>query len=260
MSRRVVSIAVALVLTLTVVTSATAISGGVVDGTTHPNVGALVVRDAGGEYGRLCSGVLISPTVFLTHAFCVGDLENVEAEGGRFYVTFDPILDVERSRFHRVSASVVHPDVHWPSFRNMYGVAVLDRPVRGITPAQLPTLELLDTADLSEPLTVVGYGEAADCSGSSRCTRSHDGARRWAYVEIAGLNADTIELQTNAAATGAGGLCRGDNGAPLFRGDTNVVVAVGAAAPTGDCHAVTFAYRNDTALAQSFLDDFAPVP
>jgi hypothetical protein len=175
-------------------------------------------------------------------------------------VTFDPVLDPERSRFRRVSASVVHPDVHWPSFRNMYGIAVLARPVRGVPPAQLPTLELLDTVDLSEPLTVVGYGEAADCSGTGPCLRSYDGVRRWANVEVAGLNPDTIEPQTNSAATGEGGLCRGDNGAPLFLGDTNVVVGVGSAAPTGDCHAVMFAFRNDTALARSFLDDFAPVP
>jgi hypothetical protein len=257
---RVTLIAVVLVLPLTVATSATAISGGTVDGTTHPNVGALLVRAPSGEYGRLCSGVLISPTAFLTHAFCVGDLESVEAEGGRFYVTFDSVIDVDRGRFNRVAGSVVHPDVHWPSFRNVYGIAVLARPVRGVTPAQLPTLGLLDTIDVSEPLTAVGYGESADCSGAGQCTRSYDGVRRWAPVEIAGLNPDTIELQTNAAATGAGGLCRGDNGAPLFHRDTNVVVGVAAAAPTGGCHAVMFAYRNDTALARSFLDDFAPVP
>lgn len=255
--------ALACALVLVAVPNATAISGGVPDGTAHPNVGALVVHDATGQPMRLCSGVLISPTAFLTHAFCVGDVASIQAEGGRAAVTFDPALDFERledSKFHRVSGSVVHPDINWASFANAYGIAVLAKPVRGISPAELPTLELLDSADRSEPLTVVGYGEAADCSGSGRCVTSHDGARRWAYIEIAAVSRDVLELQMNAAATGDGGVCRGDNGAPLFLGESNVVVAVAAAVATGQCHAITFAYRNDTPVARSFLDDFAPVP
>jgi hypothetical protein len=247
--------ALAAVLLLTAVPNATAISGGTPDGSAHPYVGALVMRDAGGEPFRLCTGVLIGPAAFLTHAFCIGDVESVLEGGGQVDVTFDDALDLETSTFHAVSESFVHPDAHWASFRNMYGVAVLDESVN-IEPAELPTSQLLDSIDPADQLTVVGYGEAVDCSGAGRCTHSHDQARWQAEVAIAGIGPDVIVLQINPAATGQGGTCRGDNGAPVFLGDTDTVVAVGAAATGGQCHAVTFAFRNDTDVAMPFLEDF----
>jgi hypothetical protein len=248
-------IAAACALLLAAVPNATAISGGVADESDHPSVGALLMRDASGEPFRLCAGVLIAPTAFLTHAFCIGDVESILEDGGQVDVTFDDVLDLESSTFHPVAASVVHPAAHWSSFRNMYGIALLDEGV-AIEPAELPQPQLLDTIDPADVLTIVGYGEAVDCSGPGRCTHSHDQVRRQAEVAIAGSGPDVLVLQINPAATSGGGTCRGDNGAPVFLGDTNVVVAVGAAASGGQCHAVTFAFRNDTDVAMPFLEGF----
>lgn len=67
-----VSVLVFLVALL-VVTPALSITFGELDGEQHPNVGALLVAwpYPDGSIDVICSGTLISPTVFLTAAHCV---------------------------------------------------------------------------------------------------------------------------------------------------------------------------------------------
>lgn len=238
---------------------AKAITGGVADGTTHANVGALVMRDASGEIVRLCSGVLISPTAFLTMAFCIGDTGNVIADGGRVDVTFDPVLDTSTSTLHPVSGVDIHPNVHWASFGNMYGVATLATPVAGITPAALPTPGLVDSLGESD-LTVVGYGGAADCSGTGRCVTAGDATRRRAIAHLRAVNPDVVVVGLNASATAGAGVCFGDLGAPYFLGGSNVVVAISGGFAGHSCNAIAWAYRTDIEIASTFLEDFASAP
>jgi hypothetical protein len=120
---------------------------------------------------------------------------------------------------------------------------VLARPVRGVTPAQLPTLQQLASIKKGQTLTVVGYG-------------SND--RRFAEVTITKIDSGMITLLNNTNATGQGGAC-GDGGSPYFLGDSNVAVGV-ADGETGRCNAISCAFRNDTETARSFIDDFASVP
>ena len=237
---------------------AEAISNGTLDGNAHPNVGVIVLRDSDGNFFHFCSGVLISPTAFLTVPSCAGDVEYAQSIGGEAAITFDPSPDAS-SKFRTVQAGYVHPEVNFTNGFNLYGVAVLAKPVQGITPAKLPTLDQLAHLKKNQQLTVVGYGFAADCSASGPCDYDFDWTRRSATATMAAIDPGTIELQLNATATGQGRVCSGDEGAPYFLGTSNVAVAVSDGF-TGQCHAISWAWRNDTAVARSFLDDFVAVP
>jgi hypothetical protein len=221
---------------------------GDLDGNAHPNVGVMLVEDEDGRISEFCSGVLISPTEFLTNYNCPGAVDFAQSIGGRAVITFDPVLVwPDGSRLRTVEAGYIHPDANPRNGTNLYGIAVLARPVRGITPAQLPTLQQLASVTKAQPLTVVGYGSA-------------DGARRSATASIAAIDPGTIELQNNTRANGQGGVC-GDGGAPYFLGDSNVAVAVSdGETGHGHCHSISWAFRNDIETARSFLDDFVSVP
>jgi hypothetical protein len=250
--------AAVLVVALAAAPPVGAISGGVLDGNAHPNVGVMNVEDANGESFSFCGGVLISPTVFLAEPTCAGAVAIAQSIGGRATISFDPVLDFEMGTWRTVVAGYAHPEANFNNGTNLYGIAVLAKPVRGITPAQLPTFQQLASVSKTQPLTVVGYGEEADCSGAGPCVHSvPDGARRAATAAIAAILSDTILIQNNASATGQGGVC-GDGGAPYFLGDSNVVVAVADGA-TG-CHSISWATRIDTDAARSFIDDFVSVP
>ena len=242
--RKMILASVALVVALSTSPPVAAVNGGL-DGNAHPNVGVMLVQDANGDIFEFCGGVLISPTVFLTNYNCPGAVAFAQSIGGRAVITFEPVLPwpPEGREFLTVEAGYVHPDANPTKATNLYGIAVLAKPVRGITPAELPTLQQLASVKKGQTLTVVGYGS---------------NERRSAEVTIAKIDPDTITLLNNGNATGQGGVC-GDGGSPFFLPGTNVAVAVADGA-TGRCNAISWAFRNDTATARSFLDDFVTLP
>ena len=79
--------ALGLILAAMAVVPLMAITYGVSDGTTHPNVGALLVLWPSGARAQICSGTLISPTVFLTAAHCTSWMEAqvAAARGGEIH-------------------------------------------------------------------------------------------------------------------------------------------------------------------------------
>jgi len=218
---------------------------GDLDGNAHPNVGVMLVQDANGDIFEYCGGVLISPTVFLTNYNCPGAVAFAQSIGGRAVVTFEPVLPWPPvgPAFRTVEAGYVHPDANPQKVSDLYGIAVLARPVRGITPAELPTLQQLASIKKGQTLTVVGYGS---------------NERRFAEVTIAKIDSGMITLLNNTNATSNGSVC-GDGGSPFFLPGTNVAVAV-ADGQTGRCNSISWAFRNDTETARSFIDDFVSVP
>src|SRR5512139_4044343 len=88
---------------LLVVTPALAITFGELDGERHPNVGALLVAwpYPNGPIDIVCSGTLISPTVFLTAAHCVNWMPADGIDPHGVYVTFDSVYTIGISTIYR---------------------------------------------------------------------------------------------------------------------------------------------------------------
>ena len=245
--RRILAAWAALVIALSVSPLASGVNGPL-DGNAHPNVGVMIVWDANDDILEFCSGVLISPTAFLTNNHCPGAVDYAQSIGGRAEITFDPVAwPPEQARWRTVKAGYIHPDANPANGSNLYGIAVLARPVRGITPAQLPTLQQLASIEKGQTLTVVGYG-------------SVPAVRRSATPKVGAIFPWSIQLQNNTHATGLGGAC-GDGGSPYFLGNSNVAVAVAdGETGHGQCNSISWAFRNDTETARSFFDDFVSVP
>jgi hypothetical protein len=137
-----------------------AITNGGPDGNGHPEVGALLAPHAYSDgTWEACSGTLISPTVFLTAAHC-------DLGVSRVAVTFDSSYD---STTGKTYWGTWHAD---PEFNQAQSdphdvaVVVLDKAVKGITPARLPTLGQLDSLKVGDGITAVGYGAQSVTMGA----------------------------------------------------------------------------------------------
>ncbi len=146
---------------------------------------------------------------------------------------------------------------------NDVGVVVLDDPIMSITPASLPTLNLLDEMNRQNGLSgtqfvTVGYGatEGAQPGNAHCCT--HSDTRRYGIGTFRSLSGSILHISENPA-TGDGGTCYGDSGGPHFIGSTDVIASVTS---TGDmpCRSRDATYRVDTASARSFLADYVTLP
>ena len=174
--RKMILASAALVVALATGTPVGAVNGGP-DGNAHPNVGVMIVWDANDDPLQFCGGVLISPTAFLTNYNCPGAVEFARSIGGRAEITFDPVFwPPEEARWRTVEVGYIHPDANPKNGTNLYGIAVLAKPVRGITPARLPTLQQLASLEKGQSLTVVGYG-SADATRRLRRQRSRRSSR-----------------------------------------------------------------------------------
>jgi hypothetical protein len=244
-----------------------AITYGELDGQSHPNVGALVAKWRGDrtQLEILCSGTLIAPTVYLTAAHCTAFLESLRISD--VWVTFDSEFDSRSRLLH--GRMHTHPDFATSAANDPADVAVvvLDKPVRGIEPARLPTARLLDQLNANggldgQKFTAVGYGSHQMQIGGGPWTFPFFGVRERAVSEFRALNAAWLRLSQNAA-TGDSGTCYGDSGGPNFlgagAGETNIIAGLTV---TGDfpCYATNETGRLDTTTARSFLGRFVDLP
>lgn len=237
--------------------AALAITYGEPDGNGHPNVGALIADlRQDGHPDVLCSGSLISPTVFLTAAHCTAFLESRGITD--VWVTFDSTYVEGRSK-------LVHGTMHTnPDFNQAQSdpgdiaVVVLDKAVR-TTPAELPAEGLLDRLTLKgQTFTSVGYGvhEPTRGGGPPEFPFTSD---RWVSAgTFSALNKSWLRISQNQA-TGDGGTCFGDSGGPQFLGSSSLQVSITV---TGDamCLATNVDYRIDTPAARAFLGRFVSLP
>lgn len=229
---------------------AAAITNGAPDGDGHPNVGGLVAPAAYSDGTWLyCSGTLISPTVFVTAAHC--------AEGDRVRVTFDPAYQdgdrVYRGTFHGDPAyNQSQSDPH------DLAVVVLDRAVRGITPARLPKAGSLSKLPADQSFTSVGYGAYAVTNQPGGHRYLYDDVRMVATGTLNAINPAWLRISMNPA-TGNGGACYGDSGGPNFLGTTDILAATTI---TGDaiCRSTNVDYRLDTPAARAFLAPYVALP
>ncbi|HEU0130861.1 MAG TPA: trypsin-like serine protease [Mycobacteriales bacterium] len=246
--RRLLAVLAALPLSVLLVTPAHAITNGVEDGNAHPNVGGLVAAHAYSDGTWLyCSGTLIAPTVFLTAAHC--------AEGDRVRVTFDSAY-VDGDKTY---AGTWHADPLYNQAQDDphdIAVVVLDKAVKGITPAALPKAGSLGGLPGTQQFTSVGYGAYEVAKGGQ--AYYYNDVRMVATGTLNSINPAWLRISMNPA-TGNGGTCYGDSGGPNFLGSGNVLAATTI---TGDavCRSTNVVYRLDTASARTFLGQYVTLP
>jgi Trypsin len=228
--------------------------GGATDGNGHPHVGAI-----GPPAPGLASGVLISPTVVLT----AGHATDRRLGPGQARVTFDPVADASAT-WHTATAFTNPAFTQRQDDPGDLGVVVLDQPVEGITPAQLPTASLLDGLAAhglhNEVFTVVGYGISRllggdDGGGKPRPDRTSGGTRKVAHESFLSLTPGWLRLLMHED----GQTCLGDSCSPVHLGAGNLIAAISitgdAACESTDAHA-----RLDTPSARAFLGQYVALP
>jgi secreted trypsin-like serine protease len=252
MRTRLLGAAAAVAAIVATASAAHAVTFGSPDGDDHPAVGGLVADLAYSDGTWIyCSGSLISPTVFLTAAHC-GD------DGSQVRVTFS-------TAYHdgdTVYGGTFHANPAYGGGENDphdMAVVVLDEPVTGITPVQLPAAGSLSSLRRGAPITGVGYGAYLVTSGKG-------GGHQYLYNDVRQAGTGTLHSVTKAwlrisenPATGDAGGCYGDSGGPNFLAGTDIEAATTI---TGDavCRSTNTAYRLDTQSARSFLGQYVDLP
>lgn len=258
MRRYVPALCLALALGLALAAPAGAIINGVADGNRHPSVGALLNEEMYPEgTWATCSGTLISSTVFLTAAHCDPGVDRVA-------VTFDSDYRADSRQSNEYWGTFhAHPGYTWnQDDPKDIAVVVFDKPIKGITPAQLPQANSLGNLAADQRFTSVGYGAYEVTNGPGGKTFQYNDVRMVATGTLNSTNPAWLRISMNAS-KGDGGTCAGDSGGPNFLGaGATETPIVAATTITGDavCRSTNVVYRLDTASARDFLDDYVAVP
>ena len=262
-----VAILITVIMVLSMVGIAYAITDGNPDGDGHPYVG-LLVFDVDGAPAWRCSGTLLSPTVMLTAGHCTDG-----TSGGR--VWFESNLQgrtVELGYPYGGATSVAfcgiatHPLFHEGSFvLHDVGVVTLCSPVYMDTYGALPAVNQLDDLknkrgqqDVS--FTAVGYGLQKSFPDATSYKDSALKTRMVATPKLNQINTgyvgDFSLLLSNNANTG--GTCFGDSGGPNFLGNSNIVAGVTSFGINSNCAGTGGVFRMDRQNVQDFVKSYLP--
>jgi hypothetical protein len=245
MKKKLIPIVIALILALVAIFPAGAVTGGQPDGDGHPYGALLLVPGS-----TFCSGTLIDEDVVLTAGHCTSFWEDPASEITEVWVTFDPEASVDPASWEITGGTwylshswATHPDyveANWP-FTADYGLAFLDEPVAGITPAALPYPSLVDeligtTGQTAERFYDVGYGQDGVNVGGGPYTRNFEFIRKVSEqrfnpsVGAVGTQDPLWLILGNNPSDNHGAGCGGDSGSGIFLNPTSdyadTVVAV----------------------------------
>lgn len=267
MKRKLLIASSLLIVALLLVTPALAITFGQPDEGRHPNVGAMVPITPIPGLPTICTGTLISPTVFLTAAHCIVGMQAMFGlNPADVYVTFDTEY-TEGSETFEVASYAVDPNFNQTSSNpNDLAVLILAEAVTGITPAELPPAGLLDEMQAAgglkeQPFVAVGYGTVRDDKTGAPPAVFLDGIRRYTTGTYSALTQSWLKISKNPS-TDEGGACWGDSGGPHFLvldGGTEILVSITIGTDAA-CRTADWTYRLDTESARSFLGQFVELP
>ena len=248
---------------------ASAITYGFVDSNnTFRNTGAFIVKSpTTGQIFPICSGTLITPNVFLTASHCTSFYtQDLAPEGYIAYVSLDQSIPFGDLTSNKTTLLAIAHVVTNPNFNPSQsdsgdiGVLILERNVRGVTPATLPACGLLDQLVAQNGLknavfTNAGYGiqNRVVGGGVPFFQDLNPIPRMFSFSSFNSLNGGYLRLSQNPS-TGNGGTCFGDSGGPNFL-TVNGQQLIVAITITGDsvCRSTNVDYRLDTVSAQGFL-------
>lgn len=258
-----------LVMVLSTVGIAGAVTDGELDGEGHPHV-VLLLMDVGDVPTYRCSATLLSPTVVLTAGHCTSnypddpytgmrvftesDVDGGTVGGTNTYPTCDGGNCVEAAEWYP------HPNYESePWFMNDVGVVILEEPGIELDEyGELPEVDQLDALKRRRGLqkttfTSVGYG----LQRSNPVFVEADRVRMVAYPRLIQINApgftgDYSLLLSNNHNTG--GTCFGDSGGPNFLGDSNVVAGVTSFGMNGNCAGTGGVFRMDRQNVLDFVN------
>ena len=255
MKKVTIALLLTLVLVLSTVGMAGAVTDGELDGNGHPYVGLMVAQDAKGNPLWRCSGTLLSPTLFLTAGHCT------EAPAAQAQIWFDS--DVESGipengypyKGDVGGKTYTHPQYN-PNAFYLYdlGVVVLKKPIDMNEYGALPELNVLDALATQRgtqnvTFTAVGYGLQESFPDAASWQENNQRVRMVAYPHLlqinTGFTGDFSLLLSNN--TNTGGTCFGDSGGPNFIGNSNIIGGVTSYGINGNCAGTGGVYRVDRA-------------
>jgi hypothetical protein len=241
---------------------------------------------------QVCSGSLVTPTLYLTAAHCVAEPRAAHAEiwlsEGPIMPDIDYLLALFLDPNFTGSCDYSPAFDGYPCFGDAGGtphahtefcfecrtglskavvrdvaVVTLDRPLTVSRYAQLPAPGQVDGLANRTPIDEAGYGVQVQIKVPGKFFGQPVPSHRWAGAGqrmratselVAGSFAHSDEFIRYTL--NDGGTCFGDSGGPDLLGGTDTVLAVNSFVTNGNCSGVAYSQRVDVPEVLAWIDGF----